>query len=500
MTISLQNLRALVEIEREKKRRLPPVAPPELPYANDCAGFIGDCIIIDNAQPDDDHGLAETPFILWPAQLTLLGDMLTERLLLILKARQLGISWLVLAFALWLCLYRPGRLVLVFSIGQNEANEMLRRVHAMYWRLSPALRAILPTITKDNTEEMGWVNGSRILSLPSRANAGSSYTASLAIMDEFAKNPRDGEIYTAVKPTIDGGGKLIILSSADGAGNLFADLCKRAMEQAGRFAFRFLPWQSRPGRNQAWYDAVAADAIDASHMKQEYPATPDEAFEGSEVNAFLADMSLWRACETTIPALDRYTPVVLALDGAESNDTFASVLVSAWPTGFACRYSRPYVPTPGQMLDFNEIEIDLRDLGQQHNIRELTYDPMLLGQLIHRIQKPATLYRAAAPDVPLCFPAFPAPCVPFPQGQQRLTSDKGIYDVITQRRFAHNGDPELTAHVANANKKVGTDGRSLRIVKREYAKKIDSLVCLGMGVARAALVLDRVTTNAAWEN
>lgn len=47
----------------------------------------------------------------------------------------------------------------------------------------------------------------------------------------------------------------------------------------------------------------------------------------------------------------------------------------------------------------------------------------------------------------------------------------------------------MTAHIANANKKIGSDGRTLRIVKREYAKKIDSAVCLSMGMARAALVL-----------
>lgn len=450
--------------------------------------FIDRYIIIDNAQPGETE-LSEMPFRLWEAQRDLLAAMISERLLLILKARQLGISWLVLAYALWLCLYHGGRLVLVFSIGQSEANEMLRRVHAMYWRLPAELRATLPSITKDNTEEMAWSNGSRILSLPARKTAGSGYTASLAIMDEFAKNERDAAIYTAVKPTIDGGGQMIILSTANGASNVFYSLVQRAIQSAGRFVFRFLPWHARPGRDAAWYAAVEADAIDASHMKQEYPATPEEAFEATEVDAFLSDMALWRACQAEIPPLDAHTRVVLSLDAAESNDTFASTMVSLWGGRYACRYNRPYVPVRGEPLDFDEIEIDLRELGQSHAIQELTYDPMLLGQLIRRLKKPATLYRKAAPDVPLVFPAFPAPCVPFPQGAKRLEADKGIYDLITQRRFAHSGDPALTAHVANANKKIGKDSRTLRIVKREYAKKIDSLVCLSMGTARAAEVL-----------
>jgi hypothetical protein len=139
-------------------------------YAEDVAGFIHDCIVIDDAQ--DQAGEAGTmPFHLWEAQLELLGAIETEPRLLILKARQLGITWLVCAYALWLCLHRPQRLVLTFSIGQNEANEMMRRIHAMYWRLTSEMRASLPAVEKDNTEEMVWANGSRIESLPSRKSA-----------------------------------------------------------------------------------------------------------------------------------------------------------------------------------------------------------------------------------------------------------------------------------------------------------------------------------------
>jgi hypothetical protein len=484
------------------KRRsvAPPVDVPTSPYTHDCAGFIHDHIQIDNAQPDMDGPDAAPPtampFLLWPAQAELLIDLLCKRLILILKARQLGISWLVLAYALWLCLFRPGRLVLVFSIGQLEANEMLRRCSAMYWRLTPELRTTLPHVTKDTTEELAWANGSRIISLPSRANAGSSYTASLAIMDEFAKNARDAALYTAVKPTIDGGGQLIILSTANGANNVFHTLVKRALDAAGRFAFRFIPWHARPGRDQAWYASVEADSLDSSLMKQEYPATPEEAFEATEVNAFLTDIGLWNACRTELPAPDAHTRMVLGLDGAESNDTFASVMVSTWEDRYAVRYSRPYVPTPGSALDFNEIEIDIRKLGQTYAIAELTYDPMLLGQLIMRLQSPAILYRAADPETPLHFPAFPAPCVPFPQGQARMIADKGTYDGITQRRLLHDGNEALTAHVANANKKIGRDGRSIRIVKRVYEKKIDSLVCLSMTYARAMVVLAEMNEDA----
>lgn len=455
-------------------------------YRDDPASFINDLIIIDDAQPGEDtNDLATMPFHLWDAQRELLGSVISERLLLILKARQLGISWLLLAYALWLCLFKAGRLSLVFSIGQAEANEMLRRVHVMYWRLPEEIRQALPRLIKDNTEEMAWDNGSRVLSLPARKTAGSGYTASLVILDEFAKNQWAREIYTAVKPTIDGGGKMVVLSTANGAGNLFHEMVDKARAALSRFAFHFLPWHVRPGRDAAWYAAVEADAIDSSLMKQEYPATPDEAFEATEVDAFLPSIALWDACREDLPPLGPHEPCILALDAAESNDTFGTVIISKHPSDparLAARYARGYVPTPGIPLDFDAIEIDIRGLVQRYAVQALVYDPMLLGQMIRRLTKPKE--RAGE------MPPIATPCEPFPQGSARLESDKGLFDLITQRRIAHDGNEDLRAHIRNANKKVDAESRKLRIIKRAYPLKIDLCVALAMGSARAGELLD----------
>jgi len=442
-----------------------------LPVPNP-ATWVNDHIIIDDAQGHGD-GSGTMPFTLWPAQASLIGDMGSERLLLILKARQLGISWLACAYALWLCLYHPGKVVLMFSKGQDEANELLRRVTVMYHRLPDAMRTALPPVAKSNTGELAWANGSRIKSMPATQSAGRTFTASLVVMDEAAFMIYAAALYTALKPTIDAGGQLIILSTANGKTNLFYDLVHRAMTGAGRFVFRFLGWASRPERDAAWYAATEADAVDSAHMKQEYPATPEEAFEATEEDTFLPAMALWDACRDALPPLGPHERCVLALDAAESNDTFATVIVSPHPADgarTAVRYVRPYVPVPGQPLDFDAIEADVRDLVSRYAIQEIAYDPMLLGQTVRRLTTGAT--------------PIGAPCVPFPQGAQRLEADKGLFDAITQRRIAHDGDEALRAHVSNANRKMDAEGRRLRIVKRSYPLKIDLAVALSMGQAR----------------
>ena len=65
------------------------------------------------------------PFRLWPAQIETVETIAVNRLMVILKARQLGLTWLVLGFALWLILFHPAATVLLFSRRDDEATDLL---------------------------------------------------------------------------------------------------------------------------------------------------------------------------------------------------------------------------------------------------------------------------------------------------------------------------------------------------------------------------------------
>ena len=228
------------------------------------------------------------PFLLWPEQKRVLEFMQTESLLVILKARQLGISWLACLYALWLCMYRANNTVLVFSTGQNEANELSRRIVFMYTQHNQ--KDTLPVIVKNNTEETVWGNGSRVLSLPATKRAGRSFAASLIILDEFAFMLFGADLYTAAKPTIDDGGKMFVISSADGNGTLYHRFWKAA--QAGRNSFTpvFLPWQSNPKRVANWREQKLIESFgDSALVKREYPENDIEAF----VNASGLVFDVW---------------------------------------------------------------------------------------------------------------------------------------------------------------------------------------------------------------
>lgn len=212
-------------------------------------------------------------------------------------------------------------------------------------------------------------------------------------------------------------------------------------------------------------------AYDARWLAQEVEG---EFVDFNDIDAFLPDMSLWDACRADLPPLGRHEPCILALDAGESSDTFATVLVSQHPGEpalLAARYARAYVPQ-GAPLDFDAIEEDVAGLVARHAVRAIVYDPMLLGQMVRRLKA-----RGVATEF-----------IPFPQGAARLEGDKNLLDLVVQRRIAHDGNAQLREHVANANKRVDPDGRKLRIIKREHAKKIDLCVALAMGCARADLL------------
>ena len=63
------------------------------------------------------------PFEMWPAQREALGQIMTSQYVIVLKARQLGMSWLCLSFALWLMLFRPIANIMIMSKRDEEIGR-----------------------------------------------------------------------------------------------------------------------------------------------------------------------------------------------------------------------------------------------------------------------------------------------------------------------------------------------------------------------------------------
>jgi hypothetical protein len=411
---------------------------------------------------------------LWAAQLQLTYTLQTRRQVLILKARQLGISWLVCGYALWTCLFSPGRNILLFSRKLLEANDLVTRIGNMFARLPEWMREALPVLVVNNLHELRWANGSQIRSLAATEDAGRSFTASILVLDEFAFVRSAKTLYNAAKPTIDGGGQLIVLSTANGVGNLFFELWdKVAQAEKADMTPVFLPWYARPDRTFAWYERARAEAVDPLSFLQEYPATPEEAFVSTERGRFLQHIGWWDACRVEPRPLDGREPLVAAVDAGVSSDSFGVVFAGkgTQSSSIAVRGVMNWIPEPGTELNYRAIREELVAFCRKHNILQIAYDPYQLHGMMQDIMNDEGIWTDA-----------------FLQQTDRLIADKSLLDAIKARQVEHDGDDRLRQHLDNANRKLeGNDAlnQRLRIVKRRDDLKIDLAVCLSMAHHRA---------------
>ncbi len=238
------------------------------------------------------------PFKLWREQATTLRAILDHRLVLILKARQLGLTWLLVGYVLWLMLFHPAATVLLFSRRDDEAVHLLGfRLKGMYEHLHgiplpagqgeagpAAVAAVLPKaagVVIDNGHTWQLSNGSVAIAFPT--TAGDSYTATVAVVDEADLVPNLDDLLAAVKPTIDGGGRMILLSRSDKSrpASPFKKMFLAALSGRSPWKAVFLPWFVRPGRTPQWYAEQQQDILGRTgvldDLHEQYPATVEEA-------------------------------------------------------------------------------------------------------------------------------------------------------------------------------------------------------------------------------
>lgn len=213
---------------------------------------------------------------MWPHLVALAHEWDQGQSQVVLKARQLGISWLLAAYALWTAQYKPAAVVLLLSQGEDEAKELLDKARTIWSFLPPDLQE---QMREDNKANLRFQQGGQIIALPATEKAGRSYTATVVIPDEAAFHPYGAANYAAYVATIEAGGQLLMVSTANGQDGLFHDLFWQCWFDGGPYKARFIPWRARPDRDDAWHEEQKRRLqLFPEMMAQEFPSTPQEAF------------------------------------------------------------------------------------------------------------------------------------------------------------------------------------------------------------------------------
>lgn len=311
------------------------------------------CKIYDSIQSD------WIPFQLWESQKKVLYDIHHNQLTVILKARQLGISWLSLSYALWTVLFRPIAAVSIFSRRDTESMYLLGkdRLRGIYEHLPEWMKSGHESVVDSGHE---WVLNTRSAVRAFPTSAGDGYVSTLAIVDEADLSPDLNKLMRSVKPTIDNGGKLILLSRVNKSEpeSEFKNIYKGAISGENGWKPIFIPWQGHPGRDKNWYERQKRDILSRTgsldDLYEQYPATDVQALSAKTLDKRIPP--LWiEACyekvapihvkdAPSLPNLDIYIApqvgarYVLGADPAEGNPTSddSAITVVDITTGEEC--------------------------------------------------------------------------------------------------------------------------------------------------------------------
>lgn len=146
----------------------------------------------------------------WQYQLDLFDIIQQFNTIYILKASQIGISWVIAIYNLWLANFSQTAQCLLFSQGQVEAEKLLDKVKFIHEHLPDYLK--FPVSGANNLFLSFKGNYAEIRALPSTDKSGHGFQATLVTRDEVARHPYARDNFKAIARS---GGKIIELSTAN---------------------------------------------------------------------------------------------------------------------------------------------------------------------------------------------------------------------------------------------------------------------------------------------
>lgn len=276
---------------------------------------------------DNDEESLVIPFTPNAAQMKLYENLHTRNS--ILKARQLGFTTAIAILFLDCCLFRDNVRAAIIAQSEDVAKNIFRdKVTFAYQNLPQALKDAMP-LDRDSASELLFAHNNSSIRVATSARSG---TLQYLHVSEFgkicAKFPeRADEVITGSIPAVPVNGMVFIESTAEGQDGHFYKISKRSQElqEAGKelnpkdYKFHFYPWHGEErystdesnvvitNKDHQYFDKVevksnckisieqrawwimtrdAEFSGEEEKMWQEYPSTPDEAFQKSAEGCF----------------------------------------------------------------------------------------------------------------------------------------------------------------------------------------------------------------------
>ncbi|MEY5098170.1 MAG: hypothetical protein RJA36_889 [Pseudomonadota bacterium] len=307
-------------IERLKRLRSDPaiLAGVKAFYADHPVEFITDWMCTFDPRNVERGIEAVTPFLLFPRQAEYVR-WVVERWQgredgLVEKSRDAGVSWLCVAIAVWMWLFKPG-VVVGFGSRKEEYVDKLGDPKSLFWKIREAIKLLPVELQPTGYDERKHAPSMRIVNPENGStiigeagdNIGRGNRTSIYFKDESAFYERPESIDAALSQTSN---CKIDVSTPNGAGNPFY-----RKRMGGKIPVFVFDWRDDPRKDQAWYDKQKA-TLDAVIVAQEI----DRDYTASVSNAFIPGDAVTEAMGRGPADVQALGPLQCAVDVARFGD------------------------------------------------------------------------------------------------------------------------------------------------------------------------------------
>lgn len=242
--------------------------------------------------------------------------------LIVLKARQLGVSTVTEALMFWWAFLYERSSGLVMA-HENDASEHLLNITKLYWETFPYAQLYNPQYV--SRKELSWQETGSSLRIATAGGKGGGRSRTLNTLhaSEVAFWENADGIMLGLRQTLHQvhGTMIVLESTANGIGNWFFNTWEAAAAGDSEYTPLFFPWWRHPEYTGSYISIPTAKlqhldederllvrlGVDDDHLtwrrwavrnlagnnvdkfRQEYPATPEEAFIATGTNVFPLD-------------------------------------------------------------------------------------------------------------------------------------------------------------------------------------------------------------------
>jgi len=257
------------------------------------------------------------PFVLRPQQEELLEALMTHNKIVVLKARQLGISTLLRAYFLWKSYMssEPTRHAII-SYTRDSADHLHNMDKSFYLSLPKPLQRKLSK-SSSRTLQFGDTNAElRAFTAGGKAGATRSFTFSDTHISEFAFFDDQDDVLANIMASV-GEGQIVIETTPNSPGDKYHDLIEGAPDNGWHLCW--FPWYEHPQYTkksqfhqpqvpdpteeeleikhdfdltlgQIYWRRTMIRTMGLEKFRREFPATVDEAFFSSSNEFFPLDI------------------------------------------------------------------------------------------------------------------------------------------------------------------------------------------------------------------